>query len=447
MRDSPDHFDGIVEHRADSTGTTRSLARSLLRLANWMLVACLLPVGLAGQTSSDALPSPAPARRAPAEPLESMLLTVSLSGTTSEADSASSASEDSRPGGDVDTTVAYHRRGKRVTTDVHGQSTVRRVDGLLIPLRQAGALEIAAAGQRHRLHLTGGMSAMSAYQFGGGSAFAPPAELDAARAHGDLANATLEAVELNSNLDWGWSIGRRSALTASYTLRRTTFDRPGLDMTTQELAGALTRRIARFVSLHAGYAYRVVSTPTLGTPMHLSDVDAGIDLARPITVSRRTSLSLRSGSSLVPASQGPVGVVITGDATLTRRVGRSWSLRGGVNRSVRLAEGFTAPLVDNRLTTTFGGPLHRRLAFSVSGLLSTGTVGITADGANGYRSWATASALTMTLARNVMLAAQYFWIANRFQPGVQLPGEVVRDGDRRGARLDFTWRLPLVQSR
>jgi hypothetical protein len=99
------------------------------------------------------------------------------------------------------------------------------------------------------------------------------------------------------------------------------------------------------------------------------------------------------------------------------------------------------------LTATFGGPLRRRLAFSTSGLLSMGTVGVTADGTNGYRSWASTSALTMTLSRNVTLAAQYFWIGNRFQPAVQLPAEVVRDGDRRGARVDFTWRVPLVQNR
>ena len=108
---------------------------------------------------------------------------------------------------------------------------------------------------------------------------------------------------------------------------------------------------------------------------------------------------------------------------------------------------YGVPLVDNSLTATFGGPLRRRLAFAVSGLLSTGTVGVTADGANGYRNWATTSALTMTLARNMTLAAQYLWIGNRFQGGVQLPPEVVRDGGRRGARVDFTWRVPLVQNR
>ena len=447
MRDSTDHSDSIADDVGASTHrTTRPRCRSLLRVAGWILVASL-PAGLVGQTSSDAPATAAPARRPLAEPLETMLLTVSLSGTTSDVDRASGASQESRPAGDVDTTVAYRRRAKRVTTDVHGQSTVRRVDDRVIPLRQAGAIEIAAAGQRQRLHVSGGVSAMSAYQFGGGSAFAPPAELDAARAHGDLANAPLDAVELNSSVDWSRSIGRRSALRASYALRRTTFDRPGLDMTTEELGTMLTRRIARVASLRAGYAYRVVSTPTLGAPMHLSDVDAGIDLARPITVSRRTSVSLRSGSSLVPASDGAMGVVVTGDATLTRRLGRNWSLRGGVNRSVRLAEGFTAPLVDNSLTATFGGPLRRRLAFAVSGLLSTGTVGVTADGANGYRNWATTSALTMTLARNMTLAAQYLWIGNRFQGGVQLPPEVVRDGGRRGARVDFTWRVPLVQNR
>jgi hypothetical protein len=445
MRDSTDHSENIIKHVVGAIdGTPRARRRRQSRLAGWTLVACLLPVGLAGQTPSAA---PAPARRALAEPFETMLLTVSLSGTTSEADNAASAVEEWRPAGDVDAAVAYHRRGKRVTTDVRGQSTVRRVDGLVIPLRQAGAIEVAAVGQRQRLHMGGGVSAMSAYQFGGGSAFAPPAELDGARAHGDLANAPLDAVELNSSVDWSRSIGGRSALTASYTLRRTTFDRPALDMTSQELAGTLVRRIARYVSLRAGYGYRVVSTPTLGAPMHLSDIAAGIDLARPITVSRRTSLTLRSGSSLVPANAGALGVVVTGDAMLTRRLGRNWSLRGGVNRSVRLAEGFTAPLVDNSLTATFGGPLRRRLAFSTSGLLSMGTVGVTADGTNGYRSWASTSALTMTLSRNVTLAAQYFWIGNRFQPAVQLPAEVVRDGDRRGARVDFTWRVPLVQNR
>src|SRR5262249_24328626 len=151
---------------------------------------------------------------------------------------------DPRPAADLEGGLAYHHQGQQITTDISGRSLIRHMDDSVMPLRQDVKFDLAAVGQRQQLRLTQRASYIPSYQFGGISSSVSSPEIDAARAHGDLANSDLSAVELNSSVDWNWTLGRRSALAASYILRRTTFDgSPELDMLTEEIGGMLTRRI------------------------------------------------------------------------------------------------------------------------------------------------------------------------------------------------------------
>jgi hypothetical protein len=47
-------------------------------------------------------------------------------------------------------------------------------------------------------------------------------------------------------------------------------------------------------------------------------------------------------------------------------MGRSWKARAGVNRSVRLVEGFAEPVLDNSLNAALSGNLQRRLSVFVA---------------------------------------------------------------------------------
>jgi hypothetical protein len=232
----------------------------------------------------------------------------------------------------------------------------------------------------------------------------------------------------------------------SYDLRRTNFHNGSLlDMTSQNAGAVLTRRLTRSLGLRTGYAYRIASTAIAGSePLRVNDVELGLDFSRPLATSRRTTFSFASGSSISPADGG-VGFRVTGNAGLTRLIGRTWKTRIGVDRSVRLLEGFVEPVLTNAVDATVGGNLSRRVSLSTSGSLSTGSVGLNGQTGNSYQNWTVASGLSFAMGRRAELGAQYFALDERFDNGVVLPtGLDDRRRRRQGVRISITFRAPLL---
>ena len=392
----------------------------------------------AGQTTTTVT------RHAPEVPQDTVTLTLSLSGTTADLDHGIESIESTEPAADLGGTLAYHHRGRRITTDLDGQSVVRRIYDTITPMGQQGRFSLAGIGARQQFHSSQSVSYTPSYLFGVLTSTTMTPELEAAASHGDLGNAYVSALALNSDLDWNWTLSRKVALEASYDVRRTTFERPGLDLFTQDIGGRLMRRLSRSVSLRGGYTYRIATSAlSVGEPLRISEIAAGFDVRQPL--SKGTTLTFQTGSSVVPSGRGQA-FYLTGDAVLTHQMGRTWSTRIGVNRGVRLLEGIALPVLDNSFNATLAGNLQRHVTLSFSGSLSTGTVGMAAAAENGYRNFATSSGLGFLLGRRVVLDAQYFWIGDRFERGVALPPELANNLQRRGVRVNLTWRLPLVRN-
>jgi len=371
-------------------------------------------------------------------------MNVSVSGTTSD-DRYGDTALDPRPAAYLDTSLSYHLRGKHTVFDLGGQSSVRRMDQDVSPMRQMGELDFSATGQRQQFHSSQNVSYMPSYQFGGLLGTAVPPELDGAASHGDLANSPVWGLMLDSNLDWEWTLSPKLAMQASYIIRSTRFGANGLDMTTQEAGGRLTRRLSRYFALQTGYAYRIANSEvTPGELLRVNDINIGIDFSRPLK-ERGTIFSFRSGSSVVP-SNGGQAFRLTGDMSIVKQMGRTWKARASVDRSVRLIEGFTDPVLDNSLTGGIGGNLMQHWGLFAAGTLSTGSVGVTTGPANGYQSWTTTSGMSFMLGRRAVLNAQYFRVGNHFEEGVVLPPQVVAQLRRQGIRVDMTWHFAIFQN-
>jgi hypothetical protein len=416
--------------------------------AGWLAFALTAVATSAGaQTTTVDAPgqsTPLPSRYSRVAPVHAMGLTVSLSGDTSDEES-DRGSRVLRPVADVDTTLGYHRHGRRIEFDLNGQSIVRRTDTAVKMMRQQGIVDISIAGMRQQFHASQGVSYAPSYQFGGITDFTDSPEMAVADSHGDFANSNLTALALDSTIDWTRTLSRRFVLSTSYNFRRTTFDRAGLDMTSYEAGAGLTRRLTRYASLRTGYAYRSATTGlTPGRPLRIHDVDAGIDFSRPVTLSKRTTISFGSGSSLTPTARG-LAFHLTGDAAVTRRMARTWRARLGVTRSVRLVEGFAQPVLDNAINTTLTGNPRRRLSLSASGSVSTGKVGLDGGKLSAYANWTTASGLSVAVGRWTTFDAQYFCAGERFNRGVSLPPGLENHRMRQGLRVGVTWHAPLLR--
>jgi hypothetical protein len=435
------------DRRRDSAGVRRRFALARCR-ALAVTVACAAMAAGVGAQSQSAAPTDQPTapvtRHGVPVPNESLSMGVSVSGTTSE-DQNIGPFAAPRPAADLDTLLAYHRRGKRIVFDLGGQSSVRRIDETVNPMRQQGQFDLTATGQHQQFHSSQSVSYAPSYQFGGPAAGTGAPELDAPLSHGDLANADVWGLGLNSNVEWNRTLSPRTTMAASYNVSRTTFERDELDLTTQEIGGRVAHRLTQSLSLQTGYAYRIANSGlTPGESMRLHDINAEIDFSRQAKGVRATTFSFRTGTTLVPGIQAQVQW--TGDASITRQIGQTWKARGGVNRNVRLVEGFVEPVLENSLNGGLSGNLQRRLSVFVAGSLSNGNVGVTPGLANGYESWTATSGTSFMLARSLVLDAAYFWVGNRFEPGVVLPPEVERRLRRRGLRVELAWRFPLFRN-
>src|SRR5262249_53361868 len=246
--DSGHDFVAPAGRRAAPANGPRPIAcRRWLPRAAVFVCAAATAVGASAQTSptdSDQ-PTPRPAHRPVPVPNESLSMNVPVSGTTSD-DRYGDTAFDPRPAAYLDTSLLYHLRGRHTTFDLSGQSSVRRLEQDVSPMRQMGGVDFSATGQRQQFHSSQNVSYMPSYQFGGLLGTAVPPELDGAASHGDLANSPVWGVMVNSNVDWDWTLSPKLAMQASYIVRSTRFGVDGLDMTTQEAGGRLTRRLSRY---------------------------------------------------------------------------------------------------------------------------------------------------------------------------------------------------------
>jgi opacity protein-like surface antigen len=313
------------------------------------------------------------------------------------------------------------------------------------PLWQLAGADFSFAGARQQFQAVQQVSYSPYYDFGGLQDRNTSPIGDAAASHGDFANRDLAALTSTTDVSWSRPISRRIAVSAAYNLRRTTFGRSELDMTSQSLGGRMTRRFTRYVSLRTGYTYRVAD-PALAqtrTPRN-HELDLGLDYSRPLSISKRTTLSVASGSALTPQGDR-LAFNLTGGAALTRQIGRTWEARAGVNRSVQLLEGFTEPVLINGVTATLSGAVRRRVNFSCAVGLSTSSVGLDTGSANGFASWTGGAGLSFALGRRAALEAQYFYAGYRFDGDLAVaPGLANGRQQRQGVRVGLTWREPLV---
>lgn len=378
-----------------------------------------------------------------------MMLAIALSGTG--ANDSENVPTDARtvPGlhTDADALITYGRRMKRASFGASGRS-VLRYDArarAMTPVRQQGAVEFSMTGSQRQFRASQSVSYSPYYQFGAVADVAPSDLSETALSHGDFANSRLSAYGFTTDIALTQAISRRSTLSMAYNRRTTTFGRSDLDLRAQTMAMHISHRLTRYVSLRTGYGYQVANVAVAhDRPARNHDVDLGLDYSRALSFSRRTTLSFSSGSSTT-TQDGGTAFRLTGDATLTRQIGRTWNARVAANRRVQMLEGFTQPVLADAITATLGGGLNRYTAVSSSLGFTSGTVGVVSTPGHHYANWTGGAGLRLTLSRRSAVEAQYFYYVHRFDQNIQLPPGLMSGLSRHGIRVGLSWNAPLVR--
>jgi hypothetical protein len=262
------------------------------------------------------------------------------------------------------------------------------------------------------------------------------------------------ASTINGGVDY--LLSPKSMLEFSYMLRRVDFLEHESDSNSDQLVKGLYRhQFNRYVGMHAGYGFRTAENGNTQGPIHEHDLDVGVDAGKGFELTRRTTFSFGTGSSVIVSQRvsAPEGdpdqtgvssrLYATGNADLTHRWARSWSASVGANQSLHYEPGFTQPLLSDQVYASLGGLVTRRLDVSVRSDYTTGTVGFGTVN-NGFSTAETTGTARFALTSRLATYAQGFYYHYSFENAVVLPSYLQRGLERYGVTVGLTTWIPLI---
>jgi hypothetical protein len=280
----------------------------------------------------------------------------------------------------------------------------------------------------------------------------------------------LGGLPVPSNLDYavsrssGWlydssvalerQLSRRANLSIFYRRNASDFDisdvsgTPAFDVSYQHAGFRFTRDIARGLGVRFGYAYRngnfANSDLEADDTAEAHEIDVGVNYARQLSFSRRTTFSFSTGSTLFEV-QGSRNFTIVGDAALRHQFGRNWLSSIAYNRSVGFITNFSGPVLSDAATVRLDGLFGQRVMLSLQGGLTAGLAGYGADeeDLSRFTTYGGSATLQYAFTANIASFVQYAYFYYDFPRGALLP--VGGEFDRNSVRVGLSVSVPLLR--
>lgn len=264
-----------------------------------------------------------------------------------------------------------------------------------------------------------------------------------------------------------YSVTRRGSLEGVASYRYSDFEESGA-ATTQALrsyavGGRFRQGLSRYASLRIGYVYRQghYNFARANSSVGVHDIDLGVDYARALSLTRRTTLDFGTGSTIVtipvidaavdPSSITQLQFRVVGNVGLTREMGRSWKLRAGYYRGVGFAEVFAQPVFSDAINVSLNGFLSRRIDLSVNSGLSNGDVGLgrTPTGQealnSSFRTWNFSARTRYALGAMWAIYGEYLYYSQDLGSAFIVPTGVPPVVDRQTVQVGLTLWVPLLR--
>ena len=231
-------------------------------------------------------------------------------------------------------------------------------------------------------------------------------------------------------------------LGASYQLTESVQQAPGLERTSGSLA--LRVGLNRDVGARIGVSTSESTySGEFGTDRYRSsDLIAGLDFNRPLSLSRRTTMTFGTGVSTI-AARGATRYFVLGHVALSHETGRSWTSEVSFRRDVAFEDVFRAPVFSDRVSLGLAGMPSSIVRLAASVGASAGRIGTAAEAA-GYRNYYGTSDVIVALSRHVGIGASYTYYRYRFDDGVPLAGAWPRRTDRQRLSLYLSLWVPIA---
>ena len=222
------------------------------------------------------------------------------------------------------------------------------------------------------------------------------------------------------------------------------------DVRSQDVGGQFTYAVSRDLKLRLGYTFR--KGQYIGSPITTEhNMDIGVDYTRPISKTRKTTIALSLGPSFANGSlpSDPTLEIkrqfrAIGEATLTHRIGRTWSLKGNYRRGLGYIEGFQTPLYTVAYSASAGGFLSRRTDLTLSAAYSTGESALV-GATDQFTTYSGDLRFRRVLNATWATYAEYLFYYYQFGPGVVVPPGVPPGLTRNGVRVGLTMQMPVMR--
>lgn len=251
----------------------------------------------------------------------------------------------------------------------------------------------------------------------------------------------------NASLDH--ELTRRSSLEAYYDSQYTDGrDTTRFNFDTWQVGGRYRRSMTENLSLRLGYGYRQgrfdESLVAANRSLQHHDIDVGVDYSNALPISRNTTVGFGLGSVITNDSRD-TRYNVTGNASLSHLLSRTWSLSVAYDRRLRYIPGFAEVVFGDSVSASVGGALGSRTTLVFSTGYSDG-IGFGRQGSR-YDTYLGSARLNVLAARLVTVFSEYFYYHYDFSDRQSLPVGFLSNVDRQGVRGGMTFNLPLMRGR
>ena len=257
-----------------------------------------------------------------------------------------------------------------------------------------------------------------------------------------LAFRMVNYLDLSGGAGVGHAFTRRMSGSANYSIRRAQSP-TGESFLSRAYGGGIQYRIGRGLGARLGYNLSEAGFKTEDTDSttRMHQIDAGIDFNNALSLTRRTTLTFRTGVSALK-DEVRTHVIFTGNVQVTHELGRTWFLFAGYNRDVSFLETFSHPVLFDSLNGGIGGLINRRLQFQANVGASRGEVGLSGLN-NGFTSTFATAGISYGLMRNLGASVVYSYFRYAYELGVNLPPGIPFNSDRQSIRAALNFWAPL----
>jgi hypothetical protein len=258
----------------------------------------------------------------------------------------------------------------------------------------------------------------------------------------DYSLTAAELIRQQGGVRLNYAATRRSNFNVSYAVGESSAGEHRFKLKSTAWGGGFSQGLTRHATLRLGFR-RQQGTYGDARRVPVDSYDVGINYARSLSFSRRTTLRFGVGSAVVGTQDRRYGTVI-GNVRLEHQFSRVWNMNTSYDRAAGFIEGFADPVLTDAVVSSLVGAVHRRV--TVIGTLgySNGNIGVRTANSSRYETYTGGLRAQIALYRGTFAFTDYVYYHYQFKTSLSLPFGAPDRLNRQGIRFGILYNRPLL---